>query len=290
MKTLLFPTDFSANATHAAEYGYNLAKQIRANIILCNAIIVPSEMPKASMEVWPFEEYDVLIKDSAEELKELKKHLEQDGSRPEGFQPLVSCLNKSGMATEVVKNISVSHKVDLVVIGTHTNSGLNALLLGGHSRKMINDPTKSLLLVSPVTEIAPIKRIGFAIDLNYTANDVNAICELISWARPLNAEVLIVHIPKMENGFPKPVEWIKQFLTELSDKTGYPNIRYKFIENVPTEPGLDWICKTEQLDMLAMVHRSHGFFDNLIKGSYTQKMASDITVPLLVFQASPLKH
>jgi len=33
MKTFLVATDFSANARHAAEYGYNLAKQIKANII-----------------------------------------------------------------------------------------------------------------------------------------------------------------------------------------------------------------------------------------------------------------
>jgi nucleotide-binding universal stress UspA family protein len=290
MKTLLFPTDFSANAIHAAEYGYNLAKQIGANIILCNAIIIPSEVPEASMVVWPLEEYEVLIADGAEELKQLKEHLEQDSRMPNGFQPKVSSLTKSGVVTEVVKNIGISDKVDLVVIGTNTDSGLNALTLGDHSRKMINDATKSLLLVPPSAQITTVKKIGFAIDFDNTASDVDAISELISWARPLNIELLVIHISKGENNSPKSADWIKQFLAELTDKTGYSNIRYKFIENVQTEPVLDEICKTEQLDMLAMIHRHHGFFDTLVNGSYTQKMASQTTVPLLVFQASPLKH
>jgi len=43
MKTLLIATDCSANAWHAAEYGYRLASHLGANLILCNAFIVPVE-------------------------------------------------------------------------------------------------------------------------------------------------------------------------------------------------------------------------------------------------------
>ncbi len=69
MKTVLISTDFSNIATHAAEYGYNLAKQIKADVILCNAVIVPAEIPQAGVVVWPMEEYSVLMEESAGELQ-----------------------------------------------------------------------------------------------------------------------------------------------------------------------------------------------------------------------------
>jgi hypothetical protein len=43
MKTILFPTDFSENAKHAIRYGYYLSRQIKADIVLCNAVIIPAE-------------------------------------------------------------------------------------------------------------------------------------------------------------------------------------------------------------------------------------------------------
>ena len=72
MKTILFPTDFSENSIHAVRYGYYLARQIKADIILCNAVIIPAEAPQDGLVVWPLEESDMLLKDSTSELVKLK--------------------------------------------------------------------------------------------------------------------------------------------------------------------------------------------------------------------------
>ena len=76
MKTFLFPTDFSANAKHALNYGYSLAKQVKANMIICNTIIEPAEIPQAGLVSWPMEESDLLQDDSNRELKLLKEQME----------------------------------------------------------------------------------------------------------------------------------------------------------------------------------------------------------------------
>ncbi|WP_431200608.1 universal stress protein [Mucilaginibacter sp. P25] len=44
MKTILVPTDFSAQAKNAASYAVNIAQIIRAGVILCHAIKVPDEI------------------------------------------------------------------------------------------------------------------------------------------------------------------------------------------------------------------------------------------------------
>jgi len=280
MKTILLPTDFSANAKHAAEYGYRLAKQIKANVMLCNAVIVPAEMPQAGFIAWPMEEYDVLMDESADELRKLKAVLADD---KDAFKPLISCFNEVGSTADVVNSIIAKKKIDLVVMGTHGRTGLSGFLLGNHSRMLIDSITKPLLLVPAQAPETSVKKIAFATDFKQPEKDLESIYDLIPLAKSLNAEILLTHIYDGKDQSPEFRKWIKHFLAELSDKADYPHIYYRLVKNDLAEKGLDWLCEHGEVDMLAMVHRPHNFFDNLLKGSCTQKMAAHISIPLLVF-------
>lgn len=281
MKTLLISTDFSDIATHAAEYGYNLAKQIKADMILCNAVIVPAEIPQAGVVVWPMEEYNILMEGSDNELKKLKEQLENDDSNG-SFRPLIKIINETGIFTDVVNVIVADHKVDILIMGTHGTSGFSHFLLGDHSRKMIDCAIKPLLLIPPTAKIGPIKKIAFATDFKQPEEDLKAIYNLIPFVRPLNAEILLTHVYNEKQHTSEFQEWVRQFLVDISNKANYPHIYYRMIKNSNTESGLNWLCEHGEVDMLAMVHRQHNFFDDLLKGSHTKKMADQIAIPLMV--------
>ncbi|HEY5326576.1 MAG TPA: universal stress protein, partial [Mucilaginibacter sp.] len=249
MKTILIPTDFSANAKHAAEYGYRLAKQIKADVVLCNAVIVPAEMPQAGFVAWPMEEYDMLIDGSTDELKKIKIDLEQNKN---GFKPLITCFNEAGTVADVVNGIIATKKIDMVVMGTHGSSGLSSFLLGNHSRMLIDSITKPLLLVPASAPETPVKKIAFATDFKHPEKDLEFIYDLIPLAKSLYAEILLTHIYEEKNQSPEFQKWIKNFLTELSNKADYPHIYYRLVKNDRTENGLDWLCGHGQVDMLAM--------------------------------------
>ena len=284
MKTLLFSTDFSDNAKHAAEYGYSLAKQIKANIVLCNAVTVPAEMPQAGVVVWPMEESEVLLDDSTNELQRLKAHLEQN-DHSISFRPAVSYANGAGTLTDVIEHITANRQVDLVVMGTHASDSLSTFLLGDHSKKMIDSTTQPLLLIPPEAAFAPIKKIAFATDFKQLEVDMAAIYTLIPIARALNAEILLTNVYDEKNHSHEFQHLINSFLLELSNKADYPHIYYRLIKNGRTETGLDWLCEHGHVDILAMVHHSHNFLYNILAGSYTKKMADHIPIPLLVFPA-----
>lgn len=285
MKTLLIATDFSVDATHAADYGYSLAKQIKANLVLCNAVVVPAEIPQAGMVTWPMEEFSTLMEASTEELMHLKQHLEHT-NKTIGFKPPISCVNEAGIVTDVVNDIIVNHNVDLVIMETHSSSSMNQFLFGNHSRNMIDTTTKPLMLVSSKALNVPIKKIAFATDFKRTEADLEIIYSIIPLARMLNAEILLTHIYNEKYDSFEFQEWKKQFMTELSNKANYPHIYYRAIKNSHIEGGLDWLCEHGDIDMLAMVHREHGFFDTFLKGSHTRKIAKHISIPLLVFPAN----
>jgi len=281
MKTLLISTDFSNTASYAAAFGYNLAKQLKANVILCNAVIVPAEVPNAGVVVWPMEENNVLMEESDNELKSLKTQLESKQSSV-GFNPSVKIINETGILTDIVNVIVKDHQVDMVIMGTHAGNGLSQLLLGNHSRQMVDATTKPLLLIPPTARHTPIKKIAFATDLKQPEKDLESIYNLVPFARLLDAEILITHVYNERYQSSEFKEWLKQFLADISSKADYPHIYYWIIQENNTETGLDWLCDHGHVDMLAMVHRPHSFFGSLLKGSHTQKMAGHISIPLLV--------
>jgi nucleotide-binding universal stress UspA family protein len=285
MKKFLFPTDFSANAKHALDYGYSLAKKVKANIIICNAIIEPAGVPQSGLVTWPLEESDFLLKDSSHELNLLKKKLE-DKEETITFNPSVTCKNEAGTVMEVVNHFCNYEHIDLVVVGTHGSSGLSTLLLGNHSRQMIDEINKPLLLVPPAAKIAPIKKIAFATDFNNPYSDLAYIHTLIEFAKPLNAEILLTYIYQEEYRNSSFQRLIDQFMVMIADNVNYPNIYYREVKSDHPVSGLDWLCKHGDIDILAMVHRSHNFIDSLFRGSQTQKMAAHVPIPLLVFPAN----
>ena len=278
MKKFLFPTDFSANAKHALEYGYSLARQVKADIIICNAVTEPAELPQAGFVGWPVEESELLLLDSKNQLKLLKKQLEEK-EQTITYNPTVTCENQNGTVVDMVDNLSKQYDIGLVIIGTHDHNGLSAFLMGNHSRELIDEVNRPLLLIPPAAEIKPIKKIAFATDLTNIEEDLECIYQLITLARPLNAEILIMNVFNEDRHDPK------QMMDELSNKANYPQIYYRLVKAYRPEAGLDWLCEHGLIDMVAMVHRNHNLIDSLISGSQTQKMAEHTVIPLLVFPA-----
>lgn len=285
MKKFLFPTDFSANAKHALDYGYGLAKQVKAHIIICNAIIEPAEVPQAGLVTWPIEESELLEKDSYHEMNLLKTKL-KGKEETISFNPSITCRCESGTLINMVDGLSEREHIDMVIIGTHGSSGLSTLLLGNHSRQMIDELNKPLLLIPPAAVITPIKKIAFATDFIDPAKDLDCIHTLIKLAKPLNAEILLTYIYNDEYRAVTLQKVIDRFMIKVTNTANYPNIYYREVKARPPVSGLDWLCEHGNIDILAMVHRSHNFIDSLFRGSQTQKMANHIPIPLLVFPAN----
>lgn len=281
MKKLLIATNFSPAGNHAAEYGYVLAKQLKARIILCNAFVFPAEMPEAGTVVWPAVDYEDIFKESHNELKKLKAYLESKYTG--GYDPLMSLTTGSSKVTEII-NITVAEtKVDIVLIGTHSSDGLTTFLLGDHGRQIIDESIKPLILIPREAHVGAIKKIAYATDFEHPQDDLAAIYELIDLARLLNAEILIAHVINEKTHSPTIQKWLDNLLTDLSNKANYPKIYYRFIKNRDPESGLSWLSEHGGIDILAMSHRRHNFLDSILHGSHTQKMAHNINIPLLVF-------
>jgi len=235
-------------------------------------------VPQAGFVGWPMEESERMLLDSKHELKLLKKHLE-DKEQTISFNPTVTYENQAGTVVDMVNQLAKQHDIGLVIIGVHSNGSFSTFLLGNHSHELIDEVNRPVLLIPPTAKIKPVKKIAFATDFQDPAYDLDCIMNLITLARPLNAEILVTNI------FNDDEHNHEFFMKELTARANYPLLYYRMVKACTPEAGLDWLCEHGQIDILAMVHRDHDFIDSLFRGSLTQKMANHIPIPLLVFPA-----
>jgi Universal stress protein UspA and related nucleotide-binding proteins len=285
MKKILVPTDFSTSAKTAAHYAMHLAKQMKANVKLCNAVMVPLEVPLAAHVAAPIVSFETLEYEVEQELKRWAGKLKEKDAletAPDTFHPLVEHAVGVGSVPDVITNIAANPEVSLTVMGMSGAGGLSKFLLGSSSRAMVEATQTPLLLVPDESRFMGLHKIAFATDLSKT--DIAIVHTLAGFARIFNAEILIVHISEKEsNNEYNNQHKIDTFLNEVTNKVNYHKIYYQHVMETAVGDGLDWLAEYGQIQMLVMVHRKHNVLHQLFRGSYTQKLKKRIKIPLLVF-------
>lgn len=283
MKTILVPTDLSEAADNAARYAIHLAKTLKANVKLCNAIKVPLESSMAANIVWPVYDYNDLEKDVSKELEHLAKKLmteDRDNSSLQSFHPRIEICCGAGLVTDVVKSIVEKERIALVVMGMSGAGKVSRFLLGSNSRDLIDTANSPVLLIPHTATFKPIEKVTFA--TNLSQDDIGLIHSLAGLVRAFNAELLISNLSDISKRKQDHQKVVDSFLTDVTCKVNYPKIYYRQVSTKEIDEGLEWISLYTQVSMLAIVHHKPVMF-SLFDKSHTQKLAKHITIPLLVF-------
>ena len=142
---ILVPTDGSKAAQKAARYAVDLAKQLKASVIVLSVIdqrslisqtILAGETARHVIE--PIEDY--LRKAAERYAGEIKKLCEKNGVQSK------TVITTGHPVEEIVKEAKKS-KADLIVMGSHGRSALAAAVLGSVAFGVIHNDTKIPALV-----------------------------------------------------------------------------------------------------------------------------------------------
>lgn len=291
MKNLLVLTDFSDNAAHAAAYALKFGEKIKANLSLCNAFREPVAILEMSggMYVSP-DEYTLFNNNSLLELNNLKKNLdkqEENSNQTIDFRPEIKVISSHGNLSDVIKQVILQENNELIFIGAHDKAGLSDILLGNTVKELIIDINFSLLVIPFKTFFSPIKKIGFAIELQNEDFDIAAVRKLVSFAQPLDASILLIHIYSGQEEKFAAEKHLRRVLKIVANKEECPHVTSKLYDEESIEEGLDEVCKSEEIDLLSMVHQHHGFLSRVFGSSHTGKMTDHIHIPLLVLPHEP---
>jgi len=142
---ILVPTDGSKTAQKAARYAVDLAKQLKASIIILSVFDWSSFMSRASSDAFvtprELESMESSLKEAAMKHGEaVKKRCDKHGIQSK------TILTTGHPVEDIVKEAKKS-KVDLIVMGSHGRSALVAAVLGSVAYGVIHNETKVPVLI-----------------------------------------------------------------------------------------------------------------------------------------------
>jgi len=142
---ILVPTDGSRAAQKAARYGVDLAKQVKASVIVLSVIdrrsFIGQAVPAAETARHVIEPIEDYLREAAEGYAgEIKKLCEKEGIKSR------TVITKGHPVEEIVKEAKRA-KADLIVMGSHGRSALGAAVLGSVAYGVIHNDTRIPALV-----------------------------------------------------------------------------------------------------------------------------------------------
>ena len=265
MKRILVPTDFSPAALNALNYAADMAVQLDLSVTLLHMYQVPvslSETPTVMISV------DELEKSARRRLSEAA----QDLARVKAEHLVVHTEALMGDVGEELENYCRKHDPFAVVMGSTGHSALEQTLFGSTTLsavKQISWPVMSI----PTGSIfgKGIHKIGLAWDFSKD-DDHLPVRKLHQLASVLKANFEVLHVGTGTT--PVIHAAVEQRLSPL-----HPT--YHFIQHADLGEGLNEYASQNNLDLLIILPRHHGFLESLFSKSHTKEVLQEARLPVM---------
>lgn len=278
MKTILVPTDFSAEAKVAMQVGIQLAQKFGSTLI---ALHVLESVDEGSFNVegestgfgsWEDKLFNMkMIQKGKKDLAKVDADLAEAGIKYKTVLRLGDAFH--GISTLVAEN-----KADLVVMGTRGSSGYEEVLIGSNTEKVVRRAACPVLSVTRKPSNG-WKNIAWATSLR--AEDVVLPPVLKSIVEAFNATVHIVRVNTpglfLADGISK--EKLQEFATKLKLKNYTLNIYNDHSE----EEGIIRFADSIGADMIALSTHGRTGLAHVLNGSIAEDVVNHAKRPVLTF-------
>jgi len=151
MKKILIGIDDSKFAEHAAAYGFNLAQKLHAAVGLVH-IIEPAIIPPANTTMgaglgMSIENNEVLTADMMNIQDARSKQLLDATVKKYAGELKVTIFEQYGSTADSIIDCSHDFKADMIVIGTHSRTGLDRFFMGSVAEEVVRHSPIPVLVV-----------------------------------------------------------------------------------------------------------------------------------------------
>lgn len=271
MKTIIIPTDFSANASNAVNYAVDMAKDTGSSILLLHVYQVPVAVTEVPVVLIAEEE---LKKTTAAALADLKAGIEHITS---GTVKIYT-ETRLGDTIDELEDLCNHIKPFAVVMGTKGLTAIEQTLFGSTTLRAIRHISWPVIAVPPGKEYGKgIKKIGFACDFKEVVKTtpVSFIKEIV---KQFNAELHVLNVDYHNKNFkPETPEESLLLDTLLEDLKPV----YDFIEHEDIEDGINQFAEKNNLDLIITIPKKHKLLDSLFRKSSTRQLIFESHVPVM---------
>jgi nucleotide-binding universal stress UspA family protein len=276
MKTILFPTDFSKNATHAARYAGMLAKLYDANLVLLHVHHIPM-VPQNSQTPVVKNALSLNEKSAKEDLNVFTNKFIHESNIP---AERVSQRVEYGFPAEKIVDTAKAMEADMIVMGTQGASDMMDKWLGTHAQEVMKTAECPVFTIPKNVPIDYPQRILYAAD--FKEDEILATEKLLYMAKPLGATCKVVHIHDYFE--PNVGHIVEETIKDLEEKFKNEDITIQQLHRADIIEGLEGYIKTYKPDVLAMAIHEKSFLSNIFDTSITRHFIQEAKLPMLTFK------
>jgi nucleotide-binding universal stress UspA family protein len=273
-KTILVPTDFSDNASNAADYALKLFSANDIKVYLLHSYFLSPSSPDVSVYILPEEQNKIL--------NLVKQKLNNEAVRlktSHGNVAEIEVFAKYGSVSDACIEFIREKPVDIITMGTHGASGVKKYLFGTNTAEVIKETDNTILVVPENFQYKSFKNILFATDFN--DSDIEAITEMAKLAENNNARLIILHVSLQEEYEESMLDWFEELVKE---KTSYSEINFRLLKEKEVLKSLKKFIREYKIDLLLMSTRKRTFMQHFFEGSLTKQMAFSTDIPMMVYR------
>jgi nucleotide-binding universal stress UspA family protein len=257
MKTILFPTDFSKNATHASRYAGMLAKLYDANLVLLHVSLNEQSGLKA--------------------LEVFTKQFIQDSNLP---AERITLKVENGDASEIIVDTARIMEIDMIVMGTQGASDIIEKWVGTHAQEVMKTAECPVFTIPKNVPIDYPQRILYAAD--FKEDEILATEKVLYMAKPLGATCKVVHIHDYFE--PNVGHIVEETIKDLEEKFKNEDVTIQQLHRADIIEGLESYMKTYKPDVLAMAIHEKFFLKDIFDTSVTRHFIQEAKLPMLTFK------
>jgi nucleotide-binding universal stress UspA family protein len=283
LTSILCPIDFSELSVRAYDYAQSLASHYKADLLVLH---VRYSIPAFYMDAAYRETVRELRADALRKLREFAKRQTRTNAQPQ-------CVVKDGIVADQILSFAQAQAVNMIVMGTHGTRGVDRVMLGSATEKVLRKARCPVLSVpKPANDsvtaegnadpISP-KRIVLAMDFSEPAH--RALNYAFSFAKQYNAELTLVHVLEhfpssvgLQSASSKAMRQLRELVPPGPSKTSV----VKFLVRIgkPYEQIVALAFET-QADLVIMGVRGHGSVNSAIFGSTAYRVIQLGPCPVL---------
>jgi len=278
-KLILCPTDFSEPASLALYYGKHLADCFGARLMVLYADPFSPPPYFTSGQVEDLARTIEHFKAAAHEYlaRYVREHI---ASGPMEVEMVVS----ENQTVPAILLTAEEKKADMIVMGTHGRSGVNRLMLGSVTEKVLHETDRPVLTVREKKGAAELSRVSIhqvLCPINYTEVALKALEHAVGLSKCFEAELLVLHV-------------IESYSTDINEEEEHGRLCAWIPDSIRSRCSLKEVVRrgdaAEQIieaassagcDMIVLGAQHKRFHDTTVLGTTTLRVTRHAPCPVL---------
>lgn len=273
MKRILVPTDFSEHAEDALKVAVQIAKKNDSEIIVLHMLELPHQMNDAILGGASIPETMLFMKKANEMLDEISSRPYLDGIP-------VTEIVKIDKPIHGITQVSKDYDIDLIIMGSHGSSGVEELLIGSNTEKVVRNSEIPVLVIKKDISNFNVSNIVFASD--FSAETKKPFEKLLNFTKFFEAKIHLVTICT-PNSF-KPTHVIEKAMKDFVTEFNITNYTTQIYNDTNIEKGIINFANSINADIIGMCTHGRTGFAHFFNGSISEGLVNHAVRPVITLK------